>query len=294
MNGSRYSGIYRPTGYMEIIDEYMDIEDAETRHVCLSVTEGDQNQLLSALTSKLYDSIVEKVDDIDFGDIPRTKGDITKLPNYDKIIECISTLRGILVQYKQKTELVDTIDTALGNIVECKELFQRAYTYNIELPIVVYNTISLSIISAISLLISTTIEFIKAPSQDSYQVAFDYTSLAKTKDHLLFTNLESFNKSCAKGDVDTSLNMIIKNKVKNFTGIEVGFVAGGFALIALILNIVPIMRELIFFFYYSRTRVADYFDIQADLLQMNAHNLELSKNTMDDRSKQRIVTKQMR
>lgn len=294
MNGGRYSGIYRPTGYMDIINEYMDIEDNETRHVCLAINEEDQNQLLAALTSKLYDSIVDKVDDIDFGDIPKTKGDISKLPNYDKITECITTLRGILVQYKQKTDCVDTIDLAVHNLLTRSDLFEKAYRYNIELPIVVYNTIALSIISAISLLISTTIEFIKSPNQDSYQVSFDYTSLAKTKDHLLFTNLENFNKSCSKGDIDTSLNMIIKNGVKNFTGLEIGVVAGSLALITLILNIVPIMRELIFFFYYSRTRVADYFDIQADLLQMNAHNLELSKNDMDQKSKQRIVTRQMR
>ena len=290
-----YSGIYRPTGYLQVMKEYMDFDDKETRHVCMAVTEADQNQLLASLTSKLYDNIVEKVDDIDFGDIPRTKGDITKLPNYDKIVGCIDTLRSILVQYKQKTDCVDTISTALNNIVSRKELFEKSYRYNIELPIVLYNTICLSIVSAISLLISTTIEFIKSPNKDSYEVAFDYTALSKTKDHLLFVNLENFNKACAKGDVDTCINMVLKNGVKNFTGIEIGIAAGTMALIALILNIVPIMRELVFFFYYSRTRVADYFDIQADLLQMNAHNVELNTNgDHDARSKEKIVRQQMR
>ena len=286
-------GIYRSKEYLQIIDEHMDLEDKETRHICMSINEEDQNRLLASLTSKLYDNIVEKVDDIDFGDLPRTKGDFTKLPNYDKVVGCVDTLRNILIQYKQKTDPVDVISTAIENLRLKKDLFEKGFRYNVELPMLVYNTVGLSVISAISLLISTTIEFIKSPNQDGYHITLDQVALVKTKDHLLFDNLKKFNEACRKGDLDKSIDFVIKSNAKGFTGMEYGMIAGGIALVAIILNIVPILRELVFFFYYTRTRVSDYFDVQADLLQMNAHNLEMNNNH-DLKDKERIIKQQLR
>ena len=34
------------------------------------------------------------------------------------------------------------------------------------------------------------------------------------------------------------------------------------------------MRELVYFFYHSKQSVSDYFDIQADLLQINAQHVK--------------------
>lgn len=275
-----------PRGYDTIIKEYFNIEHTETRKVLLAVNEADQNQILTALVGRLYDNIVNKVDDIDFGTIPNSKGDVTKIENYDKICNCIDIIQNILKEYKQDTTPADIIEEALGNIRARKDLFEKGFRYNVEFIIVTYSSIVLAIISSISFLIATCIDFIKNPNQEDFSVSLNNVALVKTKDNLLFTNLNKFNKSCNNGDIDNCLNFIIKNNVKELTGAEIGLVVGGIALVGLILNILPIIRELIFFFYYSRTRVSDYFDIQADLLQMNAYNVqsnELIKKTERDR-----------
>jgi len=285
--------IYRSKMFMEAVAQHFDITDTKTRKILFAVNETDQNQILTSLTARLYDNIVSKVDDIDFGDIPETKGDITKLPNYDKITGCIQILHDILVQYKQETKPVDTISNALENLKMRKELFEKGYRYNVELPMLVYNTIALAIISSLSLMIATSIEFIKTPSQDNFDISLDKVALTKTKQSLLFDNLKKFNDSCKRGDMDNALEAVIRNNMKNLTGIEIGFVAGSIAVVGIIFNIIPIIRELIFFFYYSRTRVSDYFDIQADLLQMNAHNIEVNKvQTIEDRKK--VINKQLK
>ena len=46
--------------------EFFDITDTETRKVLLAVNEADQNKVLVSLTSKLYDNVVDRIDDIDF------------------------------------------------------------------------------------------------------------------------------------------------------------------------------------------------------------------------------------
>lgn len=280
--------------YDKIIKEYFDIKDKETRHVLLSINEADQNQVLSALMSKLYDNIVNKVDDIDFGTIPNSKGDITQVENYDKIINCISLIQQILKEYRQDTKPIDIIEEAVGNIRARKEQFEKGFRYNLEFIMITYSTMTLSVISSLSFLISTCIDFIKSPSQDDFTISLNNTALIKTKQNLLFTNLQKFNNICNSGDLDRSLDFVVKNNLKQLTGAEITFVVAGIAITGIILNILPILRELIFFFYYSRTRVSDYFDIQADLLQMNAYNLQNNSNTtMSKTDKARIVKKQL-
>lgn len=93
--------IYRTPEFEKAVNEYFDLSDKETFSYLRSLEEADQNNVLTALTSKLYDKMVEKVDDIDFGDIPKSRGDITKLPNYDKVVDCVDIIKGILISSKQ-------------------------------------------------------------------------------------------------------------------------------------------------------------------------------------------------
>lgn len=284
--------IYRSKEFLTIVKEHFDFTDSETRNVVLSLNEEDQGKAILSLTSKLYENIVDKVDDINFGDIPSTKGDATALPQYPKLKECIDIMSKLMDEFKQGKDAIDTVDFALKNLVLKKDIFIKAFRYDVEMPMILYNSIYLAIISATSLLISSCIEFIKQPTNDTFDIVVDKVGLTKTKDHMLFDNLKKFNDACARGQIDKGCEYVIQSKVKNFTGLELGLVAGTVAIAGIILNIVPIMRELVFFFFYSRTRVSDYFDTQADLLQMNAYNLE-ANDSFDKDKKKKIVMKQM-
>ena len=62
-------------------------------------------------------------------------------------------------------------------------------------------------------------------------------------------------------------------------------------LIAIAVNILPILRELTYFFYDVRTRISQYFDLQADLLEMNAADIEKNNSvTVGDRNK--VISRQ--
>ena len=51
----------------QLMQEHLDITDTETRRSVIGLDEADQSKVLVSLTSKLYDKIVEKVDDINYG-----------------------------------------------------------------------------------------------------------------------------------------------------------------------------------------------------------------------------------
>lgn len=278
-----------------ILNEHMDICDRETRRTLISLDEAGQESVLTSLTSKLYDHIVSKVDDIDYGDIPATKGDITKLPTYDKLTGCVTILRDLLKEYKQDTTPIDEISTAIANISTRKQLFERGFTYGVELPVIVYNNTVLGIVASISCMISSCIEFIKTPNSDSFQIALDKVGYTKSKNNMLYNTLKKFNKSCSTGEIDKALEHVIQHRVDHLSEAAVaGTIAAVTTVVIIaIFALIGIIKGFIFYFYYARVRVSDFFNIQADLLQMNAYNLEHNE-AKDETEKNKIVSKQLK
>ena len=289
--------IYRSPEYTKAMNEFFDITDTETRKMLLAVNEADQNKVLVSLTSKLYDNVVDKVDDIDFGEIEMTKGDIEKLPNYNTLHECLINMRQLLIEFKQDTKPVDTITECIANLIDSKHIWTKAYAVNAELPMITYNTMVLAVIEATSYMVSMCVEFIKSPSQDTMQVMIDKSALTKSKGHMLFKNIDSFNSAYRKGQVEKAMMHVIDEsaKKKNFVGfygIGVGAAVVGIA--GLLFCIIPIIRELIFLFYYNRVRVSDFFEVQADLLQINAYNVENNRLDLTKEERKNISSKQLK
>lgn len=274
-----------------IFRENMNLEDRETLKSLCVINEAEQNQVLSALCEKLYKSITDKVDDINFGEIPLTKGDITKLSNFDGMMEVIANIHDILIHYRQSTDSINIITSAIENVEKRKDLFTKGFRYKAELVMLTYSTIVLSIVSSVSFLISACVEYIKLPNKDEFEITIDKVALNRSKDNLLFRDLNKFNHLCKDGELDKSLEPVLKNLEKGFLGFTTGAIVGTTALIILITCIVPLLKELIFFFFYTRTQLSDYFDIQANLLQMNIYNVENNRE-INKEEKKKIIKRQ--
>lgn len=310
--------------YMNFIAENFNIKDDETRRGLLSFNEAEKDQLMQNLTSKLYDKIVSKVDEIDFGTIPLSKGNINKVQNIDSMRECIKIMHDIVQRNNESTAQVDIISEAMNNMAKLSAVFERAYALNIEFPIVIYNTIVLAIVSSTSLLISSCIEYIKTPNA-TFEISFSKTAYRKTKDYLMLNTLVSFNKSCASGEMEKALGSVIKDAkilmIKRESEMEesnsarvmqpvnevIGTAAavwggvqaakGAILLVGAvgtaILAIVKFSKDAVYYYYNTRTDLSDYFAVQATLLQMNAASLQYKTdlNNVDKiyRSQMRIA-----
>lgn len=282
----------------DIVKENMDISDRDTLKIMCSINEADQNQVVAALASKLYDSIVKKITDIDFGQIPNSKGDITKIPNYFEMSECLSNIRELLVANRQSTTPVDTIITAIDNLKSYKNIWTKGYNIDCEMVVVMYNTIALSIVTATSVLLTTMIEFIKNPESGTYEACLVKVKRNNTKDGLLFKNLAKFNKSCKKGDIEKTMTAILKSqRAMRENGIITesifATVLAGVTLISLATCIIPIIHELTSLLYCMRQKVSDYFDLEADIVRLNAEKVNYSKSKTPE-AKKKIVARQMK
>lgn len=286
-----HTSIYRSPQFNEAMS-YFDITDTMTRNVLLSVNEADQNVVMTSLANKLYKHITDKVDEIDFGTIPTSKGDITKIDKYEDLVDCLNIMSEILQQYHQDTAPVEVVTIALQNMIDRTDMFTKAYALNVEMPIIIYNTMALSIVSAVSYLITACIEFVKLPEDRGFDIAMDKAGMAKIRECILFEDLKKFNNMCADDKFDKAMDYVIKQNANQFSGFAFAFGASSVVVfIGIILLIIPIIRELIFFFYYSRAKVSDFFDAQSSLLMMNAYNIE-NNITRDPKEKKTIATKQ--
>lgn len=295
--------------YNELIKEHFDIHDRENRKILLSLNEADQNKVMMSLAGKLYSKIVEKVDDIDYGGVPASKGDITKIPNYMNMKECLDIIRELVIEYNESPDCVDTVLKSIDNLKDSKNMWEKAFMMNCELPMVFYNNIALAIVSSVSLLLANCIEFIKDPVSGSFNATLDKSGLAKSKNHLLFKNLEQFNAAYKKGDVKKVMEVFMNGtkKVKE-SSLEFGdneaiteevattIIAGvfiGATIIILLKLILSILQELVQIFYCTKQNISDYFAYQADAIMLNAENLKLSvTKTQSERDK--IYKKQVK
>ena len=330
--------------------EYMDKKEKKTLDKVVSVCEAGNTQFVVALTNKLYDMIKRKVDRVDYSYVMASRGDITKIQNYDDLRKCLDIIHKIVIQYKQSTDSVDTVTTAIENMITRKKLFTKAFAINSPLPMLTYNSLALAVVQSTSYMIATCIEFIKDPTLNTFQMALDVTAYRKTAQNLLFTTLGDFNKSCQNKEFDTAMGIIMdktiaresseifdttvepikplainlktqhdftnimpdtpflsKEEIENDNikvihdvkekAIKEGVISSSIAYYAnrawmAILNvIIPIIRRLTYSYYYNRQKMADYYQIQADFLDMNITNLQYNTNLSDD-EKRRIIERQ--
>ena len=287
------------TAFDEIIREYTDIHDTDTRRYILGLDEAGQNMTLNSITNKLYDKIVAKADQIDFGTIPKSKGDITKIEGYDNLIECIELIRGLAKGYNQSLEPIDTVFTAINNIKNRERSFSKAFAIKRDMPVLIYNTTVTSIVASVSFLIDTCIEFIKDPRNETIEMAISKVSYKKSMNNVLFRNLAKFNTACANGDIDNCLSLVLQGKpltegfVKDVVRNVSGHVAtASMIFIGIIKNIIPLLQELVSALFSLKMKVSDYFADHADLIEMNRANLLISNSDLTEEQKKKVYDKQ--
>lgn len=280
--------------FKQIVSEYMDITDYKTNTRLYNLDEAEQNTVLLSLTNKLYQMIVAKIDDVEKGDIPKSRGDITRLPKYNQLKECAKTLTSIFEQYKEDTAPIKVIENAIDNLEDNSDVFVQSYMAKVDFGIMIYESVTLAVIGSLSYMIACCIEYVKDPKNDGLTIVMDKTGVAKVKEHLLYENLVKFNEACRTNDIENAIRPLIKNRTQNLFGVGgLVLVKGILIAIPVIIALIPLVKDLVYYFFAARQRVSVYFDIQADLLEMNANELKDNPNITTDADRKSVIRKQL-
>lgn len=331
--------------YMQIVSEAYDLSDPYIKKKIIFCNEAKRQENIENIVGRLYTHIKNDVTGIDFGTIPRSKGVITKIDNYNGLVDCINSIHDLVKSYNQPTKSVDELTTAINNIKNRERVFTKAFTLNIEFPIMLYNMTVTAIVSATSLLMSSSVEFIKN-GHDSFTTSLDKVGYVKSKDHLMIEYVSQFNRNCANGTIDKLVNSCIKNNITNtnestiadaqniksvnegifwkdndgtktptaataITGVIMGAGAkyiipaiassplGIFITAVIGAGITAVLflflfRKVAFFVLKTRMDISDWFEIQANYLQINAENLKYRDDPKGDDHKKKVYDAQMK
>ena len=77
--------------YMQIVSEAYDLSDPYIKKKVIFCNEAKRQENIENIVGRLYTHIKNDVTGIDFGTIPRSKGIITKIDNYNGLIDCINS-----------------------------------------------------------------------------------------------------------------------------------------------------------------------------------------------------------
>lgn len=309
------------TEYMQIVSETYDLSDYATKKNLLFCNEAKRIDNLEHIVGNLYMHIKSNVAGIDFGTIPKSKGVVTRIDNYANVLDCINSVHELVYNYKERTDIPDALSTALANLQQRERVFTKAFALNIEFPIMIYNMTVLAVVSSVSLLLSSTVEYVKN-GHDSFAVSFDKTGYTKSRDHVLYQYITQFNRNCDNGTLDKLMNDCIKNNLTPMsestelepvdeglkevigtvgdivgmaggtaTAVKVGKAAMKFKPLKIVVMIiaagfaivsfVKLVCKAAFWIMSTSMKLSDWFEIQATYLQINAENLKYRDDRKD-------------
>lgn len=248
------------------------------------LTEAEQAVVNNRMISNLYQSALKK-GNIDFDNIPLSKGDIQKVDGYQNMLGTLDVLKGLSKKFGIKIPEIFTVEDAVNNIRLQRNIFERAFGLNVDFMKMYYNTLVYACIESTSLLISSYVEYTRTVNNVEF-------SLKKGKGiygNICLDNLVKFNESVKNGSFVKFANGLMNKDKNEFLG-AVGVAKGAMTAIAIGTSLVPLVRQLIFYFYDSRMQISEFLQQQKDMLEMNKFSVEAS--SMEAQKRNNILNKQ--
>ena len=123
--------------YFQVIKEIYDISTLKAKKQLLFCNEAKKASTLDHIVTKLYKHIQDKITEIDFGSIPKSKGDITKIegkdiPDFDMLLAGFPCFSGDMLVYTvdgykkiSDIQIGMKVLTHKGRFCEVKEVMEK-------------------------------------------------------------------------------------------------------------------------------------------------------------------------
>lgn len=257
------------------------------------VLEDAENPLRRKTLDKLYQSVRDK-GHVDFGYIEKSEGAIQKYTGYDSMVDTLTALSELgaadIQASKEFTFQVNTVRTAISNIVSFAPLYKLAFIKQCQPIILEYNAFVAACVEATTSLLFTFVDYTKDPQ--SGEVAPIIKNNKMRADLFYIEQLSAFNATVEKGSYKKYLTTVVNNGSEYFLGVDDAVVVGGVALVtAVALSIVPVTRKLLYTFQDARRKLSDALELQAYYLELNRSVLEANE-TMSKEKKDKVLKKQ--
>lgn len=288
MYQTKYPSRWNPlTPSIEILKE--NASSVFEGHQIATILEDVNSPIQMKYNQKIYDMVINK-NHIDFDNIPESKGDIEAYSGTKTMRDTLQVIRGL--DAFQKTNVLDyvnTIETAINNIKDLRDVFRKGFEAKSDYVMLEYNVYVYTCVEATTSLLYEFVDFVKRPGIDTYNIVMKNT---KYRANLMYIeSLQKFNnvnKNMLAEYRKFLLAMCEKEK-DNFVGSS--FAIGMAAITITAASVVPLTRELVYLFYNTKRKISDDLAYQAHLLEMNKAVVEAS-SALTTEKKKKVLEKQ--
>lgn len=271
---------------VEVGDPMYNTESTEIH----SILEDANSPTNRKFQEKLFGSIMNKAH-IDFGDIPKSQGNIRKYSGYAPMMDSLEAIRQLALDEANKDCLtyVAIVTKAVETIGELSATYERGFVTHTEYVALEYNTYVFFCVEATTALIYSYVDYLKDPEKGVYEMKLRNTKLRA--DEFYFEQLKKFNAAQDKLGLNyrKMLEAMIDNGKSNLIGIAETIGIG--TIVAATLAIVPISREILYQIYRFRGKISENLEVQANFLELNKTCIQ-NNELMDNDKKKKVTQKQ--
>lgn len=274
---------------LHTILESIYVEDYNSLQEFQALSEEEKKETGKNLIAKIFRSIRKKSLQINYAGLEQTKGDITKFSGYSDLEASIKFLNRMATTDSNAPKVdIKRLSDCLTIIKNNRTEFMKAYTVSPSpMKQMFYVNISASLIAATSTMVTVCMDYLKTP-QGTFKASFKKNTKTLIQGDLFFNNIEKFIQLERRGNLNTFLNSddIASDELK-FAGVKneaVGTIAtitssvmtalgtplGAIAVsISAILLCLMMIREIVYFFYFSRTQISERLQSLAYFIKSN-------------------------
>ena len=255
----------------------------------IQILEDVNSPITRKFQEKLYKSVIDKAH-VDFGDIPKSAGNIRNYSGYNSMIDTINAIESLAKEEKaiEVLKYVKILNDAIKNIADLSATYQKGFQCKSEYVGLEYNSYVYLCVQATTALIYGFIDVVKDPRKRLMEIKIKNSKVRA--DLSYFEQLQKFNAVCDKYGVEynKSLEAMMKDK-DNFTGGEIGL--GVAAIVAIVPVTLLAIRKILSTVYNSRVKLSDYLKTQSEFLELNKACVE-SNQMLTEQDRNRILKDQ--
>lgn len=245
--------------------------------------EEDKQVFNKAVITKLYKSIKNKYLKVDYMDLEKCNGDITKFSKYSDLENAIIFIDRLYNSNPSESPIqVKSCVRTLELLKKYKTQFSKAFSGNNDLIEMMFVNMSATLISATSQLVTVGMDYIKDQNGKSYKAMFADNANKILERSTYFKALDKFIKMDANGDLNKffSKNIPVTEAIENIY--ENNFIynesiAGlTIAVIATIFAVIYLLREIVYMFFFCKKTLSNRMLALAYFLEMDLNNIDVS------------------
>lgn len=264
------------------------------------LSEANQVQVTDEALTGMMKFITDKYNSLDFSEIEKSAGDISRFKYTGMILENTQILENIYSNAedegaKKYLDVVSSIRLIMTHLNQRKDIYITLYRSGNGVVQLLYTSMVAGCLYAIGTLVCNTIRFVTTEKDTPCEVLYD--EIPGTMKHVHIKNVIAVANDLRSVDrvLDAFMKPDNRSRVNESVTLSTGTIAvmtiAG--IILLIPKVIVMIREIIYSIYYSRVKLAEMLELQQDLLKTNIESLEAGRGNKKVIARQKKIAQKL-